>query len=507
MGASSELPKPRRYDGLVLAPPQLPDVVQGELRALNEELSRDVLPEENAAVLLVYAIGESIWNEDLRPTYRQMLGIAELPDQRRLLCSVEAYADQLEREQRSLPAERRALLVSLGKTILLAPWTGDQYPELVAYLDYLEEPLDAVVDASGRPKLYVPWLSTSQPLSIVNGNLKLEQQSMQAIRSLLARAMLRAGHGENDEAIADLLAVRRLARLFGQGPALINYIVGNAADGHAFQAEKSLLESRSLSADQLERYRHQVRSLASFPSPAHCFDQVERAVLRQGIRAMQRGEWFHLDLSADSSDPKKEFFVSLFANPRVDWAAVLDSAETQLRAAQAVVLESDPDKQVALDKALEDEISEWKRESPAQIARLPDSLLKDPRTASRVLGKSIAILTLPSFTGARKAHGRQQAKELLRELGPAVLLYRDRTGRFPEDLSLLVPEFIDRVPVDPFTGRRLTYFQGPGDSCRMYSWGENRQDNQGQPLNQDQSTDDWDLVIRSLEDVQHSPSR
>lgn len=44
--------------------------------------------------------------------------------------------------------------------------------------------------------------------------------------------------------------------------------------------------------------------------------------------------------------------------------------------------------------------------------------------------------------------------------GIAVELYRRRHGAWPESLEQLVPEFLDAVPVDPFTGKALEY-------CRM----------------------------------------
>ena len=42
----------------------------------------------------------------------------------------------------------------------------------------------------------------------------------------------------------------------------------------------------------------------------------------------------------------------------------------------------------------------------------------------------------------------------------AVERYRLKYGKLPKDLNALVPEFMDKVPVDPFDGKPLRYFRG-----------------------------------------------
>ena len=43
----------------------------------------------------------------------------------------------------------------------------------------------------------------------------------------------------------------------------------------------------------------------------------------------------------------------------------------------------------------------------------------------------------------------------------AVERYRLKRGKLPKDLNALVPEFMDKVPIDPFDGKALRYFRGP----------------------------------------------
>ncbi len=60
----------------------------------------------------------------------------------------------------------------------------------------------------------------------------------------------------------------------------------------------------------------------------------------------------------------------------------------------------------------------------------------------------------------------------------AVELHRQATGRFPEDLSELVPAFLDRVPEDRFTGEPLLYRVVDGKAV-VYSRGPDLDDDGG----------------------------
>ena len=62
----------------------------------------------------------------------------------------------------------------------------------------------------------------------------------------------------------------------------------------------------------------------------------------------------------------------------------------------------------------------------------------------------------------------------------AVERYRAVHGRSPESLDQLVPDFIPKVPIDPFDGQPLRYRLDP-DRYVVYSVGEDRQDDGGDP--------------------------
>lgn len=60
----------------------------------------------------------------------------------------------------------------------------------------------------------------------------------------------------------------------------------------------------------------------------------------------------------------------------------------------------------------------------------------------------------------------------------AIRRYRIDTGRAPDSLEDLVPEFLDVIPIDPFAGRPVTYRKSD-DSYLLYSFGLNQKDDGG----------------------------
>jgi len=61
----------------------------------------------------------------------------------------------------------------------------------------------------------------------------------------------------------------------------------------------------------------------------------------------------------------------------------------------------------------------------------------------------------------------------------AIERYRLVTGRVPESLAVLVPDYLDQVPVDPYDGQPMCY-RVTETGYRLYSIGSDRKDNGGQ---------------------------
>jgi hypothetical protein len=87
-------------------------------------------------------------------------------------------------------------------------------------------------------------------------------------------------------------------------------------------------------------------------------------------------------------------------------------------------------------------------------------------------------LTLPALSAALAATGRGQADASATVTAIAIERYRRKTGRWPERLDQLVPDFLPQVPLDPFDGQPLRYVVLDTE-YRLYSVGQNGVDDGG----------------------------
>jgi len=68
-------------------------------------------------------------------------------------------------------------------------------------------------------------------------------------------------------------------------------------------------------------------------------------------------------------------------------------------------------------------------------------------------------------------------------------LCRMKSGQYPEGLPKLVPEFLDKLPIDPFSGKDFIY-RREGNGFIVYSVGPNRKDDGGKEPVRDSETED-----------------
>jgi hypothetical protein len=71
-----------------------------------------------------------------------------------------------------------------------------------------------------------------------------------------------------------------------------------------------------------------------------------------------------------------------------------------------------------------------------------------------------------------------EALMLTTKAGLACKIYKNQTGRYPDRLESLVPDILDDVPIDPFTGKPLIYKVGE-NGLLIYSLGSNEKDDGG----------------------------
>ncbi|MBC8378040.1 MAG: hypothetical protein H8E62_02600, partial [Planctomycetes bacterium] len=91
----------------------------------------------------------------------------------------------------------------------------------------------------------------------------------------------------------------------------------------------------------------------------------------------------------------------------------------------------------------------------------------------------IYLHEFPIFTKVGKIHSRVMGYLKCAETALAIERYRLKYQSLPESLGVLVPEFMDTAPIDPFDGRTLRYIQPDTGGYTLYTVGEDGVDNGG----------------------------
>ena len=120
--------------------------------------------------------------------------------------------------------------------------------------------------------------------------------------------------------------------------------------------------------------------------------------------------------------------------------------------------------------------SEWRNPDIAE----PNSVLERAKRFPPDIGAQLVLNFLPSlrmlFLGVEKINLNRNATECV----IAMSRWRAKHGEWPGSLDMLIGEYLDSVPLDPFDGQPLRY-EVTDDGPVLYSIGPDLEDDGGVP--------------------------
>jgi hypothetical protein len=263
--------EPLRADGL-------PDYEKHFLEAYR----RGVTPEKNAAVPLLQAIFPSGFDPAEIKAVVGELRMEQVPSASDALEPVHCEANQAALWRwlagNSPHPGVDAMAGRMLDQAVWRPWTTDQMPPLSEWLNENKRPLDLIVEASRRPRYFMPSpaLINNRPDLLVNMPFPKGLGLYHACRSLLARAMWHSGESRPMEAWQDVHALHRLSRLLSQG--LLPGEQGKARDVNtlACYATATLLDHGNLTVEHAGQIHRELSQLQRFSSVAQSFEYHHR---------------------------------------------------------------------------------------------------------------------------------------------------------------------------------------------------------------------------------------
>ncbi|HUT57173.1 MAG TPA: hypothetical protein VNA25_04795 [Phycisphaerae bacterium] len=464
-----------RIDG-----PLNPDGTVNYVAALDAEMSDGITPENNAAVLLIQALGPEMFQEQVRAESLQRLGNPSLGDPNRRFVSWKRWLEARASPSGSQPggSQKAKDWVERIELATTRPWSEASDPQMAEWLRHNAHALALVVEASRRERFYVPMVSGADPPNVLDAIMVAFGDMRSACRALAARAMLRLAEGNFRSAWGDVMALHRLARLVSQCPTLIGQLVAMAPENLAAESAVAIAADPKLPADQARAALADLQTLGPVTDVARCLDRGERFFVLDCVCMMARG--MPLDqIQRDPSDrqpPKK-------AAANLDWNLMLRAFNHWYdRMVDCANRPSYPQRKQAFDD-LENDIDALRGGfGPLRIIKLILlKLLGLPARAelTRIIGDLLISMLMPGTTHAMELQDRAIMRLELDKLAFALAAYKADKGAWPAALEDLRPDCLKDIPADRFTDKPLIYKPRP-DGYILYSVGPNMTDDGGE---------------------------
>ncbi len=460
--------------------------------ALNQQASAGVTPDDNAAVLLAQALGPPECDADYCREYYRLLGIEPLPAEGEYYVSGDSFVEDLEAE--AAAGSEEAEISSWAETpgarerfwrdheeASTRPWTAREFPDLARWIEMNDSSVDLVIEASRRPKCYLPIILLTSEEGLLSAGGWLTQASRDVFRLLSIRATLRVGQGRIEAAWEDLLADHRLARHVSQNPKTIDGLVGLAMEGIVTRSQTVLIHYGVPTSGQIRQMQQDLNDLPSQDS------MVKRLVVGERLRSLDSivcvsRYWMVIgqeDAGVLRESEIGQKVLGSAGRAAIDWDEILRIANQYYDdLEEALELPTGQERYeavAALEASLEDEREQSR--GPGRFLRSFVSFRSPKKTMSRHLGNMHLLLLTSSAHWLLRADDRCIAHRRMLRIALAAAAYRTEYGVYPESLDA-VSDYLPAIPVDPHSEKSFLY-RLEGDGFVLYSVGANGLDEEG----------------------------
>ncbi len=271
-------------------------------------------------------------------------------------------------------------------------------------------------------------------------------QLITALRLYGLDSVLKAENGMVEEAIEQCLSGIRLSRKFLDEPFLFSSLVSIALMRQQLVFLKKVITIKDMETDTLTKIMKELDVAPWRDGFARSFAKERALSFDVGIRIIENSEF---------SDYIDGNWID-----RVEYWILRPAIKTEII----------------------NQLHFWEKMVPA--AQLPyyqtDEIRKEVEEKSRKLPwhAKLTRSLLPNLTTAMFKEANLEANLLAAQVGIACKVYKNERGNYPEKISDLVPDYLDKEPLDPFNGKPFVY-QREDSGFIVYSIGSNRKDDEG----------------------------
>ncbi|MDB5354674.1 MAG: hypothetical protein JWN24_1127 [Phycisphaerales bacterium] len=427
------------------------------LVAIDDYFGRGVSPENNAAPLLIEAIGRSALASNQPPDgITDRLGMPHLPEAGEYFVTYEKFT----KGRADAAADPDPTDATRNDA-----WPLKVSPATVAWINANVGPLAKIEQAAARPKFFMPFYGGNRPETLAGILLPYLNPFLRGDvpRALLTRASLRLEAGDTDGCRRDLMTVHRLARLLGQGATMIDRLVGTALEIDACRAGRAALATGKFKAEESRAMAAELAGLADLPPMVDAMDVSERYMLLDTMQLAARvgpvraGEVFN-HLSGRNVMPPQVFrwipmpYEQTMREANLWYDGALVASRQRTYAERAAALQA------------------WEAAT---------SHLHSNQQAFEVFSADWPLsLFLPALNRASVRTETARTERRLSQVACALAAYNADHGSYPATLADLTPQYLAAIPLDSFSEKPLRYAPTP-KGYTLYSVGPNLIDDGG----------------------------
>jgi hypothetical protein len=320
-------------------------------------------------------------------------------------------------------------------------------PEITAFLQSQQPAIRLLRQAAEMPGCYFERPFTQPNIGILLPEI---QNLREAARLLALDARNQAARGDRQAALADARTILALADHTASDPFLMSALASYALQSMAFTVAQNTLARHVASAEELAQFQ-------SAPAPA------ARSILQRALRM-------------EEAVGLASFSAARFDNPLGTFAP--PGSPVGLAGVgpffRVFLLSRDLDAYRAM-------MSRYQQIAPLPFYEAEQKIGQVERDLRADRGGILTSLVLPALSGTYRAAAMTEARQDVLRTALAMHAYRAQHEKFPDALDALAPEFLPRVPTDPFTGEPLL-LQTTKRGWTVYSVGPDKFDEGGTPL-------------------------
>jgi hypothetical protein len=400
--------------------------------------------------------GFLIWNENKNRQIQDRLGkireqgmpttFSELSDYYALpsddkdttqlwLDGVKPLLDKSAKPAPTIPILGQAKLPPLGQ-----PWPDMEHSEafLLKHAESLEK-FHTAASLGGAARF-------SKYNGDMNKDLTAIHNQRQAARVLMLDAMVQAHRGNARQCAKSMDSLFAVERSLRDAPYLVSYLVQVATRSMAIDSLAKTIGGVPFTDEELKGFQSKIRSWNGN-------DELHKALVAERVMGCEILRGNAPGKMSLSKTPFMKFDLALY-------------------------LEVQDDIQSAVSAGFPDTLAKVNAVQAKLVNRSGISKVTQPLTPQIV----------PPTVAACEATARVLSHGRAGETAITVVLFHRRTGKLPDSLTQLMPEFIADLPIDAFDGQPLRYRQ-VSNGFVVYSIGRDLKDQGGDP-DQDPAVDD-----------------